>query len=158
MNEPTPSPAPPLTNEGSKAPAPPSLTGKGTGGLGFHLLTFLLFLSLWTWKLLEPTPVPEAVTAGWSLEFKLVAAKSLHVAGYAFLTVLAATLPAPRRWRVSLVGFLVLHGVGTEIAQYVMDVGRHGCVEDVLIDWVGIALGMLLVRWSNRRRRGASEF
>ena len=117
-----------------------------------HLLVFLVFLSLWTWKLLEAYPVSEEISdelekAGLSF----AAAKSLHAGGYAFLTVLAATMPVERRGRIFLVGFLILHGVATEIGQtYVPN--RFGSVRDVLIDWGGIALGLLALRlWRWRR-------
>jgi VanZ family protein len=117
-----------------------------------HSLIFVVFLSLWTWKLLEPHPVPEDLQdelnrAGLSF----VAAKSLHAAGYAFLTILAATLPAPQRWRYFLVGMLVLHGVATEIGQTFVP-NRTGRVYDVLIDWVGITAGVGLVWWWGRRK------
>ena len=54
---------------------------------------FALFLGLWTWKLLEPNPVPEPVTRGIPTDLKFWLAKALHLGGYAFLTVLAACSP-----------------------------------------------------------------
>src|SRR4051794_16806626 len=77
--------------------SPPSLPGKGAGGLGssrsrLHLLVLLVFLGLWTWKLLEPNPVPEAISEKLKGDARFVAAKSLHAGGYAFLTLLAVTL------------------------------------------------------------------
>ena len=122
-----------------------------------QLLVFLTFLGLWTWKLLEPHPVPEEISerlerAGLSF----VAAKSLHAGSYAFLAILAATLPVPRRWRYFLVGLLVWHGVATEIGQtYVPN--RSGNVRDVLIDWFGVTLGLLALRWWNARSRNANS-
>jgi len=115
----------------------------------FHMGSFVLFLSLWTWKLLEPHPVPEELRerlAG----FDFAAAKTLHAGGYAFLAVLAATLPVARFWRWCLLGFLVLHGAATEIGQTFVP-NRTGRVYDVLIDWCGIALGVLAVRGARRR-------
>ncbi|MDB5313545.1 MAG: VanZ family protein [Gemmataceae bacterium] len=130
--------------------APPTGAGPEEGwGLRFfiHALVFLTFLPLWTWKLLEPHPVPEHLKAGLDRAgLSFVAAKSLHASGYAFLTVLAGTLPVPRRWRIFLVGLLVLHGVATEIGQTFVP-NRTGRVYDVLIDWTGIAAGVLVVRW-----------
>jgi VanZ family protein len=124
-------------------------------GFFLHLLVFVVFLSLWTWKLLEPYPVPESVRGGLaSAGLSYVAAKSLHLGGYAFLTVLGATLS--RRWQWWVVAFLMLHGVGTEIGQTFVR-NRTGTVTDVLIDWVGIGAGVLVVRWWNSPARRASE-
>src|SRR5205823_7487972 len=93
-----------------------------------------------------PHPVPEEIREGLEKAgLSFVAAKSLHAAGYAFLTILAATLPVPRHWRYFLVGMLVLHGVATEIGQLYVP-NRSGRVYDVLIDWCGIGLGLLMVR------------
>jgi VanZ family protein len=123
-----------------------------------HTLTFLVFLGLWTWKLLEPHPVPEELSEGLAaLELNYLAAKSLHAGGYAFLTVLAGTLPVPQRWRYFLIGLLICHGVASEIGQYLMEVGRTGRVSDVLIDWVGITAGVLVIRWWDRRKPTTSR-
>lgn len=109
------------------------------------IVTFVVFLGLWTWKLLEPHPLPESVEKGISLEMSFWLAKSLHAGAYAFLTVLAACIPARRSIFFALVALLVLHGVGTEIGQtYVPN--RHGCVRDVLIDWTGISVGLFGLR------------
>lgn len=107
---------------------------------------FLVFLGLWTWKLLEPYPVPEDLRDGLERAgLSFIAAKSLHAAGYAFLTILAFTLPVPKRWRWFLVLLLAWHGVATEIGQSFVP-NRTGRVRDVLIDWLGIGLGLLAVR------------
>src|SRR5262245_34355137 len=104
---------------------------------------FLLLLGVWTWKLLEPSPVPERVTEEIPTDLKFIFAKILHAGAYAVLTVLAAWLPVRRPYFWLVVATLALHGVGTEIGQHAMAVGRHGCVQDVLIDWAGIGLGLL---------------
>jgi hypothetical protein len=107
-------------------------------------LVFLLFLGLWTWKLLESNPVPEKVTQGWSLDLKYVAAKTLHVGAYGFLTLLVAWLPVRRPYFWAAVGVLMLHGIGTEIGQsYVPN--RSGSVTDVFIDWFGIATALVFL-------------
>lgn len=112
-----------------------------------HAAVLAAFLGLWTWKLLVPNPVPESVTDELSaflpLDWKFWAAKSLHVGGYAFLTVLAVTLPVPRRWAWRLAALLALHGAGTEIGQTFVP-GRYGCVRDVVIDCVGVGIGVAL--------------
>ncbi|HXD89336.1 MAG TPA: VanZ family protein [Urbifossiella sp.] len=109
-----------------------------------HFTIFLTLLGLWTWKLLEPYPVPEDLRKGLG-EYDFWAAKTLHACGYALLTFLAMTLPVARRWRWALAGFLVLHGVGTEIGQTFVE-NRTGTVRDVIIDWCGIALGLAALR------------
>ena len=147
MGEPqTPPPTPPRNGEESQPLAPPSIGGKGVGGVG---VAFLVFLSLWTWKLLEPNPVPETVRSGLTANLAYILAKCLHLGGYAFLTVLGS-LAFPRfKWWV--VAFLLLHGVGTEIGQtYVPN--RVGSVRDVLIDWFGIGCGVIALRLASRPR------
>jgi VanZ family protein len=105
-------------------------------------VVFLLFLGLWTWKLLEPAPIPEALEKRLSTDWRFVLAKSLHAGAYAFLTILAATLPVRRPFFWVAVAVIALHGVGTEIGQTYVP-SRHGCMQDVIIDWVGISLGLL---------------
>ena len=104
-------------------------------------VVFLTFLGLWTWKLLEPVPVPEAIEQQIPVDQKFLLAKSLHVGAYAFLTILAASLPVRRPYFWAVVVGLALHGVGTEIGQTYIP-NRNGCVRDVIIDWVGIGLGL----------------
>ena len=44
-----------------------------------------------------------------------------------------------------MVVFLILHGVLSEVGQATMDLGRHGRVRDVVIDWAGVGVGALLL-------------
>ncbi|HVL14866.1 MAG TPA: VanZ family protein [Gemmata sp.] len=119
-------------------------------------VVFAVFLGLWTWKLLEPNPVPEKVTEGWSLSRKYVAAKVLHVGAYGFLTLLAAWLPVRRNYFWGFVGLLMLHGIATEVGQsYVPN--RTGSATDVGFDWLGIALALLALRWVFGPRREDSR-
>ena len=70
---------------------------------------FLAFLGLWTWKLLEPNPVPERSGRD-PHDLKFIVSKLAHAGAYVFLTVLAAWLPLTRRgfrWAVAL---LAVHG------------------------------------------------
>ena len=104
-------------------------------------------LIVWTWKLLEPNPVPEPVLnvlSVWDF-LPVLAAKTLHAGGYAVLTVLA-WLAAPPRWRWAAVIALALHGVGSEVLQHVLPFNRTGKAFDVLIDWLGITAGVLIAR------------
>lgn len=113
-----------------------------------HVAAFVSLLAVWTWKLLEPAPVPERLRLALDLAgLAFLAAKFLHLTGYAVLTALGGSLVPGRRWRWAVVVFLALHGVGTEIGQtYVPN--RTGRVRDVVIDWAGIALGAwALQRW-----------
>ena len=115
-----------------------------------HLIIFLVFLGLWTWKLLEPVPVPPQLAGGLSGQMRLILAKCLHLGGYTFLTVLALTLPAPRRCQIFLLVLLILHAAGSEYGQSLVP-NRTGKVTDVLLDWFGIGLGVFAVRWWRRR-------
>ena len=133
------------------APAPgaaPAGVGAGRVEL-FRFVVFAAFLGLWTWKLLEPHPVPEELAAQLGSDWKFVLAKSLHAGAYAFLTVLVFALPVPRRWHWVLVVVLALHGAATEFGQTFVP-NRTGTKRDVIIDWVGIALGCL-TRYGVRR-------
>jgi VanZ family protein len=114
---------------------------------------FLVFLALWTYELLAENPVPEAVSRAIPDEWKFWLAKGLHVAGYAFLTVLAALLPVPRWCFWAVIAGLLLHGVGTEVGQTYVS-GRHGSFRDVLLDWAGIACGLLVLGGLKSSRRG----
>lgn len=142
--DPTP-PAPP-----GAVPLPPEGLGSGRGD-AFRFLVFAAFLGLWTWKLLEPSPVPEALSAELGGDLKFVLAKSLHACAYAFLAVLVHALPVPRYWHWFLVGLLALHGAATEVGQTFVE-GRSGSVRDVVIDWAGVAGGVLLCRLARRGR------
>ena len=66
-----------------------------------HLSVFLVLLAIWTWKLLEPLPVPETVVRKLNLDLYVIASKCAHAGVYAVLTVLALTLPTSRGWRWS---------------------------------------------------------
>jgi VanZ family protein len=112
---------------------------------------FVLFLALWTWKLLEPQPVPESLRGELGVDWAFFLAKTLHGGAYAFLMVLGAFAFPRHQWWVF--GFLLLHGVGSEIGQTFVP-NRHGCVRDVLIDWAGIA-GGCVVMWRATRRKPA---
>lgn len=106
-------------------------------------LGWCLCLALWTTCLLTifAVRVGEAVMPE---AFHFPAAKFLHISAYAFLTVYLKWLPL-RRGRWLLLALLSLHTFGTEFFQQFVP-GRHGVLTDVLIDHVGIALGMILTR------------
>jgi VanZ family protein len=106
-----------------------------------------VLVGLWALALLTPQPV--------EIEKKLVpseaifsASKGLHVAAYAFLTALGAWLPPWRGRRWLPIAIMSLHAFATEFFQQFVP-SRHGCIEDVGIDHIGIVLGVLLTlnRW-----------
>ncbi len=118
-------------------------------------LGWCLCVALWTTALLTtyPVHVGEAVApSGWYFP----AAKCLHISAYAFLTVYLTWMPLGR-WRWLLLAFLSLHAAGTEFGQlFVPD--RYGQLSDVLIDHVGLVLGVALTwkRWLPRPRNRSS--
>jgi len=114
-----------------------------------HLL-FWPPLAVWTWLLVQPNPVPEGVLKlfSWSDVFQYLAAKTLHLLGNTFLTV-ALGLWVPRRRPPLVLAFtlMLFHGMATEIIQTVVP-NRTGLPLDVLIDWAGVSLGVLVGwRW-----------
>jgi VanZ family protein len=104
-------------------------------------------VALWALALLTPQPaeVEQRILPD---QAQFSASKGLHVCAYAFLTLAASWLPTWRGQRWIPLAVLSLHGCGTEFFQQFVP-ARHGCLEDVGIDHVGIALGLLLtlVRW-----------
>ncbi len=103
---------------------------------------------LWTAALLVPVPdrppgIPEDV---WSYQIKVLFAKSLHVAAYAVFTMLSGWLGLSVRGRWLMVGFLIGHAASTEFLQWLLPTGRTGCVRDVLLDVLGISIGLVLSR------------
>jgi hypothetical protein len=120
---------------------------------------FAVLLALWTWKLLEPSPVPESLLGGlhsWDELLPFLLAKTLHCCGYALLAALALVWP-PAKWKPAVVGGLMAHSAATEFLQYVLPFNRTGRVADVLIDWVGIALGVVAYRLTVRALRKADK-
>jgi VanZ family protein len=119
------------------------------------LLAFVPLLALWSWKLLQPHPLPvemEEWFDGWNA-IKLVAAKTLHASVYATLTVLAGLwLPTRRPVLTFALSLLMFHGVLTEVLQTMIP-NRSGRVWDVLIDWSGICVGLFAGRSRWRQLR-----
>jgi VanZ family protein len=112
--------------------------------VGLRWLIWLFFLTAWTIALLVPipdTPMP----VGDGPDLKWLIGKPLHVSAYAFLTILAAWLPIRGRWRL-LMPLLLVHAGATEFLQNFVE--RTGSVRDVLLDWLGISLGLVITwRW-----------
>ena len=105
--------------------------------------------TLWTlcvtaWTLVLTTSAPAHVMHDvLPAQATFPVAKTAHVLGYAFLTILSGWLHVrgDRRW--FLLAFLSLHGMATEYIQtYVPD--RSGSWRDVGLDHIGVVLGLVL--------------
>ena len=109
---------------------------------------FVVLLGAWTWKLLEPKPVPDDVVGLLSSWFRFLPyflAKFLHAGGYAALAFLALVAAPSGRWRAWLVTLLVLHAPASEIGQTFVP-NRTGKMIDACLDWTGLAAGWVV--WS----------
>jgi VanZ family protein len=80
------------------------------------------------------------------------------------LILLAIALRGPMSWQwpnmragVLVVAIFAAHGVVSELVQHQWYRYRTGDPLDVLADWVGIAVGMLLIRLILLRRSRAVE-
>lgn len=69
--------------------------------------------------------------------------KAFHLGAYALLAMLTGWLPAPRWLRVLLLLVLAAHAASTEFLQQFI-ASRNGTFHDVVIDLVGLLLGVAL--------------
>jgi hypothetical protein len=105
-------------------------------------------LAIWTVLLLVPIPDTGPIADLTPGRRELIA-KAVHVATYALLTVLAAWLHVPVRWRWALLFVLMAHGTVTEILQRY--VNRGGSLTDVGWDNLGVGLGLAATwKWWSR--------
>ena len=117
------------------------------------LIAFLVSLVAWTIGLLMPIPHGSTEALGGDLN-KLIFSKVLHALAYAYLTVLGGLLILTTRQRWFVLAFLSFHGFATEFLQTF--VNRNGCLRDVGVDHIGIALGLIAswprwrILWSKR--------
>lgn len=100
-------------------------------------------LAVWTWKLLEPYPVPEGVKEYLGL-WQFFAAKTMHFVGYAGLAGLAWLQTTTPRGRLLTVGGMIAHGGLSELLQYLLPFNRYGCWRDVGLDSAGVLTGLLV--------------
>ncbi len=113
-----------------------------TDNLGLRWALWSLCVAAWTVVLVTTQPV-HVMHDVLPAQAAFPVAKTGHVVGYAFLTVLSAWLGVRRERRWLLLVFLSLHGMGTEFVQtFVPD--RSGSWRDVGIDHIGILLGAAL--------------
>ena len=78
-----------------------------------------------------------------------------HFIAYAVLAALGAKAFPGRPWLLAMV--LVANGVGVEILQQAMGLGRQGEVLDALANTLGIAAGLGLIWLMRRRWRGGAR-
>lgn len=126
------------------------------------IAAYWLALAVWTVLLVRPTP-QEAVDVliTWSDLLPLLVAKTLHLTGYGGLGCGALALFG--RWKWWVFGGVALHAVLGEVCQYYGNLwfatGRTGKPLDVLIDWLGMAIGFGVWRVGmriTRRSRSAT--
>lgn len=111
-------------------------------------LLWLILLAAWTVALLVPLPARPPGFPTDLPDFKFYFSKALHLSVYALLAGLGGWLRLPRRYRWAFILILIGHGIATEFLQWLLPTGREGCVRDVGLDAVGVALGMALSwRW-----------
>jgi hypothetical protein len=112
-------------------------------------LIWSVFLALWTFGLLYPSP-PRLHTIDDIDEVRFGVAKTVHVSAYAILAILTGWLRVAPRYRWLMVFIIMAHGTATEMGQWATKLAgwseRTGELYDVAFDNVGIALG-LLVSW-----------
>jgi hypothetical protein len=122
-----------------------------------HLLVFAAFLIAWTIALLSPVPHQSAERVLGSSFSVFMFGKGLHIAAYAYLTVLGGTVALfGGKWWWIVPG-LIVHGALTEFFQQF--VGRTARVEDLGLDTIGIVIGALgVLGWRRLKRdRSAGE-
>jgi VanZ family protein len=123
--------------------------------MAWRWAVWLLFVAVWSTALLVPDPIDILLrhTEGvveLSHRTTFLMAKSLHVAAYALAAVLTGWLHTSTRWRWGLLAFWSLHACATEYGQTFVP-GRTGSVRDVIIDHIGLAIGLSLSwRWWRR--------
>ena len=129
---------------------------------GWHLAAlgavFAVLLQLWGLYRVAGPPQPPWFPFADKVE---------HAVGFAvpvLLILLAIALRGPMSWQwpnmrtgVFVVAIFAAHGVVSELVQHQWYRYRTGDPLDVLADWVGIAVGMLLIRLILLRRYRAVE-
>jgi hypothetical protein len=99
------------------------------------------------WTVMLVMPGREIVRTGvteWSPGSWFYVTKSAHVLAYALFAFLSGFLLVPARFRWMLLFLVMIHGTITELTQlYVPELGRHGCLEDVGLNNIGVLLGVL---------------
>jgi VanZ family protein len=118
-------------------------------------LIWALYMVAWTTALLVPVPPQPEGSPLTEPDVRFYFSKAVHVSAYTAFALLTGWLRAPVRWRSWLLALLFAHGAATETLQALLPTGRHGCVEDVLLDSLGISIGLAL-SWKWWRRQSPS--
>ncbi len=105
-----------------------------------------LFLTLWTIALLYPFTGSSIGADEWTVDFRFLFNKSLHLLAYGIIAVLSGWLYSPLRFRWLLMFAIMAHASLSELFQVVV-ANRTGHLLDVLFDHAGVALG-LMVSWN----------
>lgn len=113
-------------------------------------LVWFVSLSVLTWKLLDPNPIPKGMEP--PIDLAYILAKSFHVCCYAYVTALGLWLSSSPKWRLGYIAFMVWHAIGTEIAQSYIPT-RSGSVKDVAFDYLGITMGFFVIRFWDRYKK-----
>jgi VanZ family protein len=107
-------------------------------------LVWILYAAAWTRALLMPNPVQPGEDSPPQLIPELFFfSKSVHLCAYALFAMLSGWVRAPVRGRWLLLLLMMGHAVGTEFLQNYVET-RHPSARDVLLDLVGIGLGIAL--------------
>jgi VanZ family protein len=121
---------------------------------GVVLRWTLWWIALCVWTALLVTAQGPSVVASVVPDHQLPVwvSKAGHVIGYAVLAVMVGSLPVRPAIRNAWWLFLVSHACLTEWIQTFVE-GRTGSLRDVLLDVLGITLGLLVLQcWQLLRR------
>src|SRR5262245_64698327 len=122
---------------------------RGGVGAGWRWVIWAAYVAAWTAALLSRVPEGDwgAIGSGEErIDLKNLFGKTVHVSAYAVLAGLTGWLRVSSRRRWLLLFFVMAHGTATELLQLHATSYRTGCLEDVALDHLGVALG-LLVTW-----------
>jgi VanZ family protein len=105
---------------------------------------WVAFVVAWTTLLVSPARFQGSWPLDFAISRKEILAKAGHFMGYAAFAVLSGWLVISSRSRLLLLFFLMLHAAGTELAQQIPGLNRSGEVRDVVLNHLGILIGLLL--------------
>jgi VanZ family protein len=101
-----------------------------------------------SWSIALEMPKPEVTHKAELAEAVFTFSKLVHFSAYALLAGLTGWLRLRGAWRIAALIFIFGHAIATEIVQAILPFGRHGAVADVLLDWVGLSVGIAITwRW-----------
>ncbi len=119
----------------------------GRIGPRWRWLIWLTYVTAWTTSLLVPVPSGTWTVEELGLDLKFLIGKTLHVSAYAVLAMLSGWLRVPARYRWLVLFAVMVHGPLTEFLQ-LFTANRTGSLQDVCLDHLGVALGLLLTwKW-----------